>query len=74
MRIIKKIQFDKNGRQYILLRIDVYFTKYCLAIEIDEKGHIDRDFDLKKKKTRGITKKNLTAHLLELILVKKILM
>ena len=30
---------------------------FILTIEIDEKGHIDRDFDLKKKKTRGITKK-----------------
>ena len=57
VRIIKKIQFDKNGRQYILLRIDVYFTKYCLTIEIDEKGHIDRDFDLKKKRQEALQKK-----------------
>ena len=33
----KRIQVDKNGQQYILFRIDIYFTKYCLAIEIDEK-------------------------------------
>ena len=33
----KRIQVDKNGQQYILFRIDIYFTKYCLAVEIDEK-------------------------------------
>ena len=25
----KKIQVDNNGQQYILFRIDIYFTKYC---------------------------------------------
>ena len=25
----KRIQVDKNGQQYILFRIDIYFTKYC---------------------------------------------
>ena len=35
----KKIQVDKNGQQYILFRTDIYFTKYCLAVEIDGKGH-----------------------------------
>ena len=38
VRIKKKIQVDKNGQQYILFRIDYYFTKYCLVIELDEKG------------------------------------
>ena len=28
----KKIQTDENGRAYILFRIDVYFTKYFLAV------------------------------------------
>ena len=58
--IIKKIQVDKNGRQYILFRIDIYLRKYCLAVEIDEKGHIDRDLECAKKtpqKTGGIRKK-----------------
>ena len=32
----KKIKVDKNGREYILFRIDVFFTEYTLAIEIDE--------------------------------------
>ena len=37
----KTIQVDKNGCEYILFRIDVYFSKYFLAIEIDERGHTD---------------------------------
>ena len=58
-----------------MLRIDIYFNKYWLAVEIDEKGHTDRDLKFgEKKKTRGTRKKNLTVHLLELILVKKIMM
>ena len=52
VNIIKKIQVDNNGKQYILFRIDIYFTKYCLAIEIDEKGHTDRDLELEKKDKR----------------------
>ena len=58
---------------YILFRIDVYFTKYCLAVEIDEKGHINRDLEFEKKDKRH-QKKSLTVNLLELILVEKILM
>ena len=53
----KKIQVDNNGQQHILFRIDIYFTKYCLAVEIDEKGHTDRDLEFEKKKTRGTRKK-----------------
>ena len=49
VRIIKKIQVDNNGQQYILFRIDIYFTKYCLAVEIDEKDHTYRDLEFEKK-------------------------
>ena len=42
-RYEKKIQVDKNGCKYILFRIDVYFNKFLLAVEIDEKGHAERD-------------------------------
>ena len=41
----EKIQTDKNGNKYILLRTDIYFTKYFLAVEIGEKGHIDRSLE-----------------------------
>ena len=55
LRIIKKrMQVDKNGQQYILLRIDIYFTKYCLAIEIDEKGHTDRDLIFEEKRQKAL--------------------
>ena len=57
VNIIKKIQFDKNGQQYILFRIDIYFTKYCLAVEIDEKGHTDRDLIFEKKRQEALEKK-----------------
>ena len=69
MNIMKKIKVYKNGRKYILFRIDVYFDEFLLAIEIDEKGHTDRDLTFEKKKTRSIRKKNLAVNLLELIQV-----
>ena len=50
--IIKKIQVDNNGQQYILFRIYIYFTKYCLAVEIDEKGHTDRELEFENKKDK----------------------
>ena len=55
--IIKKIQVDNNGQQYILFRIDIYFTKYCLAVEIDEKGHTNRDLEFEKKRQETLEKK-----------------
>ena len=48
----KKIRTDENGRAYILFRIDVYFTKYFLAVEIDEKAHTDKVLFWKKKDRR----------------------
>ena len=45
----EKIQTNKNECEYILFRIDIYFTEYFLAVETDEKSHIDRDVTLKKK-------------------------
>ena len=62
----KKIQTDKNGCQYILYRIDVYFTEYLLAVEVDEKDHIDRDFIFEKKRQEAL-EKNLVVNLLGLI-------
>ena len=54
---IKKIQVDKNGCKYILFRIDIYFSKYSLAVEIDEKGHTDRHFIFKEKRQKALEKK-----------------
>ena len=53
----KKIQVDENGREYILFRIDIYFTKYFPAVEIDEKGHTDRDIIFEEKRQRALVKK-----------------
>ena len=69
----KKIRVDNNDQEYILFRIDIYFTEYFLAVEIDEKGHTDRNLIFEEKKQKAL-EKNLTVNLLELILVKKIMM
>ena len=53
----EKIQVDKNGREYILFKIDVYFTKYFLAVEIDEQDHASRDFIFEEKRQKGLEKK-----------------
>ena len=53
----EKIQVDKSGCQYILFRINVYFTEYLLAIEIDEKGHTDRDLLFDEKRQEVLKKK-----------------
>ena len=62
----EKIQTDKNGSEYILFRIDIYFTEYFLAVKIDEKRHTE-------KKRQEALEKNLYVNLLELILVGKIM-
>ena len=66
---MKKIQVDKNGCKYILFRIDVYFNKFLLAVEIDEKGHTDKDLILEGKKGKKHKNKKLVVNLLELIQV-----
>ena len=47
----EKIQVHKNGRECILFRIDVYFTKCLLAVEIDEKNHAQEKTKSTRKKT-----------------------
>ena len=53
----KKIQVDNNDLQYILFRIDVYFTTYSLAAEIDEKGHTDRDLIFEERRQKALEKR-----------------
>ena len=62
------MKVDKNGYKYILFRIDVYFTKYLLTVEIDEKGHEDRELIFEERRQKAL-KKNLVVDLLELIQV-----
>ena len=47
----KKIRVDKKRRKYLLFRIDVYFSGYNLIVEVDEKGHTERDlvFEIKRQ-------------------------
>ena len=61
----KKIQIDENGCKYMLFRIDVYFTKYLLAVQIFEKGHTDKDLIFEEKNNRH-QKKIFVVNLLEL--------
>ena len=53
----KKIQADENGCKYILFRIDIYFSECFLAVEIEEKGHTEREIIFVEKKTKSIRKK-----------------
>ena len=53
----EKIQTDKNDCEYILFRIDIYFTEYFLAVEIDGKGHTDRDFIFEEKRQEALENK-----------------
>ena len=47
----------------------VYFNKFLLAVEIDEKGHTDKDLTLEGKKGKKHKNKKLVVNLLELIQV-----
>ena len=53
----KKIQVDNNDQEYILFRIDIYFTEYSLVVEIDEEGHTDRDLVFEEKRQKVLEKK-----------------
>ena len=46
----EEIQVDQNGREYISFRIDVYFTEYLLAVEVDEINHASRDLIFEEKR------------------------
>ena len=51
---------------------DFYFPKRRLEIEVDELGHVDRD-QITETKRQKKQKNILDVHLLELMLMKKIL-
>ena len=52
----KKKQVDKNGCEYILFRINVYFTEYLLAVEID-KSFFGRYLIFEEKRQKALEKK-----------------
>ena len=41
----------------IYIRIDIYFSECSLAVEIDKKGHTDRDFIFEEKRQKALEKK-----------------
>ena len=53
----KIIQVDENGCKHILFAIDIYFTEYLLAVEIDEKGRTDRNHIFEEKRQKALGKK-----------------
>ena len=53
----EKVKVNKNGREYILFRIDVYFTEYFLAVEIHEQNHKGRYLIFEKKRQGTLEKK-----------------
>ena len=53
-------------------KTDFTFKKHMLIVEIDEKGHVDKDLDYKRKGQKELEK--LITALLELILINQILM
>ena len=53
---MKKIQVYKNGCKYILFRIDIYFDKFLLAVEIDEKNILTEILFLRKKEPEKRTR------------------
>ena len=53
----KNLQVDKNGCKHILFRIDAYFNKLLLAVEIDEKGQTDRDSIFEENRQEALEKK-----------------
>ena len=40
-----------------MFRIDIDFTEYFLAVEIDEKGHTDRNLIFEEKRQKTLEKK-----------------
>ena len=48
---------DENGREYILYRVDVYFTEYSLAVDIVEKCHTNRDLIFEEKRQEALEKR-----------------
>ena len=57
--IMETFQGGNMETQYSILtyRVDIYFHDYKLAIEVDEKGHNDRDESYEKQRQKKIEKK-----------------
>ena len=58
-------------QSFLGYRINAYFPKYKLAIEVDKQGHNGRDIDYEIKRQKAM--ENVVANLLQLIQLKRIL-
>ena len=58
LRLKKLFQNEDLTEEYFALhyRTDFTFKKHMLVVEIDEKGHADRDPDYKKKRQKELKK------------------
>ena len=56
MSIMKKNKSWWKCHSYILFKVDVYFSEYILAVEVDEKGNTDRDLIFEKKRQEALEK------------------
>ena len=58
LRLKKLFRNEDIIEEYFALhyRTDFIFEKHMLVVEIDEKGHVDRDPDYEKKKTKKTRK------------------
>ena len=76
LRIRKTIPNEEIIEDFIVKKfdymIDFYLPERKLAIEVDELGHFDRDQITENKRQKEL-EEYLGVHLLELILMKKIL-
>ena len=66
--VTKKIQTDKNECNYILFRIDIYFSEFFQQYKLMKKD-ITIETLFSKKKDKKHQQKNLVVNLLELIQV-----
>ena len=53
----KRIQVVKNGFEHIFFITDVYFNEYILAVESNERKHVDRDLIFEEKRQKALEKK-----------------
>ena len=49
IKIINTFLYEKNTTTVLDYQIDLYFLEHKLAVEVDEKGHTDRDEKKKKE-------------------------
>ena len=76
--VISALQFAFEGEimhtQYCVQnkRLDFYFSKHKLGVEIDQYGHADRDFEYEQSRQLRI-EKEMVVKLLELIQTEQIL-